>query len=176
MLNFRRSAVCAFVTFGILPIGNGAAITQQCEVRMELFKAAAETCAQSGDYCSDVPLYRAAAQAECGVEAVLSFEDSNGLTGSSSSDPGSGNFEGAGGATASDMPEPGTVPESCGYFTKPAYEPVRLNYHNIGAMLCSHGIAYECQDDGNGVKQWVGRANCDVFQNITEACSAEGTC
>jgi hypothetical protein len=75
------------------------------------------------------------------------------------------------------MPDPEKeLPRSCAYFTKPAYQPIRLNYHQLGAMLCYNGWTYVCEGDGGG-KEWVKRADCGFYgRELQQACKLEGTC
>lgn len=142
----------------------------QCDMRLELYREAKKTCASTGRYCGDVPLYREAAVEACGAAVVAQMEGEGGQQGGEppSSEPPANE----GHADADDA----TLPRSCAYFTKEATDGVRLNYHGDGAMVCWQDVAYECQTDANGVKSWVKRAPCSVFTGISQACAVEGTC
>lgn len=154
----------------------------QCDIRMTLFNDANRACKESGKYCEDVPLYRQDAVQSCGLSAV-SKSDGDNLSGDGdgSSAPSEGKPENDKnrGITAltEEMPEPDKVlPRSCAYFTKPAYQPVRLNYHQVGAMVCYNESTYICEGDGGG-KEWVKRGNCSQRgRDLPQACAVEGTC
>jgi hypothetical protein len=155
-----------------------------CEVRMALFKEAKSACQGDTSYCSDVPLYREDAVRSCGQAAVSKAEGVKSPKGEGSNDPSSQQAKGPSednnkGITAlnEDMTNPETeLPRSCAYFTKPAYQPVRLNYHQQGEKLCYHDIAYVCESNGTG-REWVPRGNCGYHgRELPEACRLEGTC
>ena len=145
-----------------------------CEVSKELYLGVKQQCDSAGRYCGDVPLYKQDVIKKCGPNALA---DSEGGGAPKPVDGGGGDPEPDGQTSFKrDVPAPdGPLPRSCAYLTKPSYEDVRLNYHMPGAMLCHAGAAYECQST-NGVKDWVYRAPCDVFQGIRQACAVEGTC
>ncbi|MCD2176105.1 hypothetical protein [Rhizobium sp. C4] len=185
---FSCSLTC-LVAWWLLPISGAYA---SCETQKSLYKDSVEICKKDKSYCVDVDLYRADVIAACGPGAVQTNAspagDNEGQTGKSvggkSANSGAkGNKNAA--SDPSDDPddnpdsafvEPNTPPSSCAFFTKPANEKFRLNYHTAGSFVCWRGNMYECWRDANGGKQWIRRAPCSSYQGAKEACKIEGTC
>ena len=137
-------------------------------------------CEKDSAYCGDVDLYRADVVAECGSAALVSEQsitenqDEGGGGSTGNSEPGqSSTIQAEGEEHNSNEQEP---PGSCAYFTRPANEKIRLNYHLPESTVCWNDSAYQCVTDSQGVKYWLKRAACSVYQGLPDACEIEGTC